>query len=352
VTHSHTVLVTGAAGYLASWIVQQLLEQGQTVHGTVRSLRDAAKVQHLLNLASQHPGRLQLFEADLLQDGSFDTAMQGCSLVVHAASPYFLATPKDVQKELIQPAVHGTQNVLASANRTASVRRVVVTSSIAALYNDACDVGASAHHTVQEHDINPNQDIAHNPYAYSKTLAVHTAWEMQAQQQRWELVAIHPGAIFGPSLSRRVDASSVSMVLQFLRGAFRTGVPRLWLGVVDVRDAAQAHVQAALRPNVHGRYVVVAHSLRLLEMAQCMELQGLGIVDKLPRSEAPKWLMWLIGPLVGMQRDYVARNVGHPVYFNSARSQAELGLQWRTAADTLNDQIRQIARDGLLLGSP
>ena len=348
---SPTVLVTGAAGYLASWIVQQLLEQGCQVHGTVRSLQDADKLQHLHDLAQRHPGRLQLFEADLLKDGSFDAAMQGCSLVVHAASPYFMHTPKNAQRELVQPAVQGTCNVLASVNRTPSVTRVVLTSSIVALYNDACDVGAAVQHTVQEGDTNPNQDVALNPYAYSKTQAEKAAWDMQARQQRWELVTIHPGAIFGPSLSRRVDASSVAMVLQFLQGAFRTGVPRLWLGLVDVRDVAQAHVQAALRPEARGRYLVVAQSLRLLELAQRMQLQGLGIANKLPRSEAPKWLMWLIGPLVGLRRRYVARNVGHPLYFNSARSQAELGLQWRSAADTLNDQIRQIVRDGLLPGA-
>lgn len=351
VRNTSPVLVTGAAGYLASWIVQQLLEQGQTVHGTVRSLRDLAKVKHLQEMALRYPGRLQLFEADLMQEGSFDAAMKGCSSVVHAASPYFLKTPKDALRELVEPAVQGTRNVLVSVNRADTVRRVVLTSSIAALYNDACDVGPVAQHTVQEHDVNPNQDVAHNPYAYSKTQAVQAAWEVHALQQRWDLVTIHPGAIFGPSLSRRVDASSVSMMLQFLQGAFRTGVPRLWLGLVDVRDVAQAHVQAVLRPSATGRYLVVAHSLRLLEMAQRMQLQGLSIADKLPRGEAPKWLMWVIGPLVGLQRSYVARNVGHPVYFNSVRSQTELGLEWRSAADTLNDQIQQIVRDGLLQGT-
>lgn len=340
-----TALVTGASGYLASWIVLQLLQQGHRVHGTVRSLHDAAKVQHLQDMVARYPAQLRLFEADLLHEGSFDAAMQGCSLVVHSASPYLLNPPKDAERELVQPAVQGTRNVLTSVNRCVGVRRVVLTSSIAALYNDACDVGAEVQHTVQE---SPNQRVSHNPYAHSKTRAEEAAWEMHRAQQRWEMVTIHPGAIFGPSLSRRVDASSVAMVLQFLQGAFRTGVPRLWLGVVDVRDVAQAHVRAALQPAASGRYLVVAHSLRLLELAQRMQLQGLGIADKLPRSEAPKWLMWLIGPLVGLRRNYVARNVGHPLHFNSARSVAELGMRWHTAADTLNDQIRQIMDDGLL----
>jgi len=351
-TPTNTILVTGAAGYLASWIVAQLLQAGHQVHGAVRSLSDRTKIQHLLDLIDLHPGQLTLFEADLLQPGSFDTAMQGCTEVIHTASPYFLGKPKDPMRELVQPALEGTRNVLGSVNRSTSVKRVVLTSSVAALYDNACDVGAAVQHQVQENDVNPNRDIHRNTYAYSKTVAEQAAWDLQRQQQRWDLVTIHPGAIFGPSLSKRVDASSVAMMVQFLNGSFRTGVPALWLGVVDVRDVAHAHVQAALLPAARQRYIVVAKDLRLLEIAQHMHLGGLGIANKLPRSEAPKWLMWLLGPLLGLPRSYVARNVGHPVYFNNHRSQSELGLQYRAVSDTLNAHIRQILDDQLLVRVP
>lgn len=343
-----TILVTGAAGYLASWVVAQLLDAGHHVHGTVRQLQDSGKLQHLLDLAERHPGQLTLLEADLLTPGSFDAATQGCSVVIHTASPYFLGQAKDPQRQLIEPALEGTRNVLASVNRTTTVSRVVLTSSAVALYNDACDVGAARQHTVQEDDVNPNRDSRHNSYAYSKTVAEQAAWELQRQQQRWDLVTIHPGAIFGPSLSRRVDASSVNTMIQFLNGSFRTGVPRLWLSLVDVRDVARAHVAAALLLQASKRYIVVGQDLRLLEIAQRMRLEGSGIADKLPRGEVPKALMWLMAPWVGLQRSYVARNVNHPLRFNQRRSQTELGLQYRAAADTLNDQIRQIAADGLL----
>ncbi|MES2584764.1 MAG: NAD-dependent epimerase/dehydratase family protein [Pseudomonadota bacterium] len=351
-TSTNTILVTGAAGYIASWVVAQLLQAGHRVHGTVRSLSDRHKIQHLTVLETQYAGQLTLFAADLEVPHSFDAAMQGCTHVIHVASPYFFSKPKDPMRELVQPALEGTRNVLASVNRTESVKRVVLTSSVVALYNDACDVGAETNHTVQESDVNPITDPHTNPYAYSKTVAEKAAWDMQGQQQRWDLVTIHPGAVFGPSLSQRVDASSVTMVIQFLKGAFRSGVPALELGLVDVRDVAHAHVQAALRPQARHRYTVVAQSLRLLDMAKRMRLDGTGIADKLPRSEAPKWLMWLIGPLVGLQRSYVARNVGHTLRFNNQRGQTELGLRYRSPDETLNDQIQQLLRDGLLTGTP
>lgn len=345
---SQTLLVTGAAGYLASWIVAQLLEEGHTVHGSVRELQDQAKIQHLLQLAAQYPGRLKLFEADLLEAGSFDAAMVGCSLVIHTASPYFLAQPKDPHRQLIQPARDGTLNVLASVDKTTSVRRVVLTSSVVTLYNDACDVGAEAKHTLCESDTNTNRDLHHNPYAYSKTVAEQAAWEVHDRQQRWDLITLHPGAIFGPSLSKRTDATSVSMMRQFLNGSFLSGVPRLWLGLVDVRDVARAHIRAALQRHAGRRYIVVAESLPMLEIAKRMRPLDFSIPDNLPRRELPKALIWLIAPFIGMQRHYVARNVNRPLYFDNRRSREELGMDYRPTADTLNDHIRQIVSDGLL----
>lgn len=347
-TKTKTILVTGATGYMASWVVAQLLERGCTVHGTVRQLEDKHKIEHLQELANRHPGRLELFEADLTKKGSFDSAMEGCSAVIHIASPYFLDKPKDPEKQLIEPAQGGTLNVLESVNKTESVERVVLTSSIAALYNDACDVGADVNHTVHESDINPNTNPHHNTYAYSKTIAEQAAWELQHQQQRWDLVTIHPGAIFGPSLSRRADATSVNMMIQFLNGSFRTGVPKLWLGLVDVRDVAEAHVKASLLPQARKRYIVVAESLRMLDIAKRMRPDEFNIPNKLPRNEVPKVLIWLIAPLVGLQRSYVARNVNFPVYFDNKRSIKELDIHYRPARDTLNDHCRQIVDDGLL----
>ncbi len=343
-----SILVTGAAGYLASWVVEHLLRQGHQVHGSVRSLDDQGKVAHLQQLAASLPGTLRLFEADLLVEGSFDQAMQGCEAVIHCASPYFLEDCPDPEAQLVQPAVLGTRNVLNAVNRCPSIRRVVLTSSVLALFNDAKDLISRPTPTVQESDINPITALRHNPYAYSKTMAEQTAWNMQKAQTRWDMVSIHPGAIFGPSLSSRADATSVGMLTQFLNGSFRQGVPRLWMGLADVRDVAQAHVTAALQESANGRYIVVAETARLLEMAALMDVAAVGISDRLPRGEAPKSLLWLIAPLIGLRRNYIARNVGYPLAFNNSRSQLELGIVYRSLRSTLNEHIQQIASDGLL----
>jgi len=112
---SKPVMVTGATGYMASWIVKQLLEEGISVNATVRDPSNAEKVAHLTALAATSPGELRSFKADLLDPGSFDEPMQGCELVIHTASPFFLAKPKDPEQELIRPAKEGTRNVLEAA---------------------------------------------------------------------------------------------------------------------------------------------------------------------------------------------------------------------------------------------
>ncbi len=343
-----TVLVTGAGGYLASWIVKTLLLEGHTVHGTVRKANDPNKLANLHQLAESMPDRLRLFEADLLESGSFDQAMQGCTVVIHTASPYFLGKPKNSERELLTPAIEGTRNVIHSVNRTDSVKRLVLTSSIVAMFGNAAELSRASSNMVQESDVNCTSTIATNPYALSKTLAEQAAWDMQKQQSRWNLVTIHPGAIFGPSLSKRKDATSVGMVIQFLNGSFRTGVPKLWLGVVDVRDVALAHVRAATLSCASGRYLVVAESLPLLEIARLIEQLHPEVASGLPKKEVPKALMWLIAPLAGMTREYISNNVNYPVYFNNTRSKEQLSITYRSPLNTLADHVQQLMDDDLL----
>jgi nucleoside-diphosphate-sugar epimerase len=136
------VLVTGGRGYIASWIVRYLLEEGHTVRATVRDPNRASGLEHLHRLSEAHPGQLTLHAADLLADASFSAPMADCQLVIHTASPFLVGRIRDPQRQLIRPALEGTQNVLGSVNATDSVRRVVLTSSVAAIYGDNVDTSS------------------------------------------------------------------------------------------------------------------------------------------------------------------------------------------------------------------
>ena len=182
---SKPVMVTGATGFVAGWIAKGLLEAGATVHATVRDPNNADKVKRLLDLARETPGELKLFKADLLAEGSYAEAMQGCGVVFHTASP-FIIDVKDPQKELIDPAVKGTRNVLEQANRTESVERMVVTSSCAAIYGDNIDCAYAPGGRLDESDWNTSSTINYNAYSYSKTLAEKEAWRIAEAQERWK----------------------------------------------------------------------------------------------------------------------------------------------------------------------
>lgn len=123
-------LVTGGSGFIGLYVIQGLLERGDVVHTTVRSLKNISKCKPLLDMQQTYPGRLRIFEADLLKNNSFLQAMEGCEVVYHVASPFLVPQQiKDGLKDCVEPALQGTKNVLLSVNKTESVRRVVLTSS-------------------------------------------------------------------------------------------------------------------------------------------------------------------------------------------------------------------------------
>lgn len=341
------ILVTGATGYIASWVIKQLLEQGHTVHATVRDLNKKTSVQHLEKIAAQSTGQLKFFQANLLEEGSFDLAVQGCEIVIHMASPFLVTNFKDPIKDLIDPAIKGTVNVLNSVNRTESVKRVVLTSSIASTYGDAIDILKTKNNSFDESHWNTTSSAEHQPYYYSKVAAERKAWDMQKAQSRWELVCINPGLVIGPSLTPSTQSGSVEVLQQFGNGMTLMGVPPMWNGLVDVRDVADAHLRAAFQPEANGRYIINAKSLTLLEMGKVLR-QHFGNRYPFPRMHAPKTLFKLLGPIFGHSRKYVELNVGYPIYFNAQKSKEELGIEYRDVENSLIEHFQQLIDDGIV----
>jgi len=342
------VLVTGATGYVAGWIIRKLLEAGATVHGTVRDPDNPAKVGHLTEMGESLPGTLTLFKADLLTPGGFDAAMAGCGIVMHTASPYTLDV-EDPQRDLVDPALQGTRNVLDSVNRTDSVTRVVLTSSCAAIYGDVADCAAAPNGTLTEDVWNTTSSLDHIPYSYSKTVAERAAWEMAEAQDRWKLVVMNPAGIYGPSVGGPLPTSeSFNLVRQLGNGQFKSGVPQLEMGKVDVRDVAEAHLRGAYLPEAQGRYILAEKPGTLLDMAKAIGSRH--PEAPVPTREMPKWLIWLVGPMVSksLTRKFVSRSIGHPWRADNSKAQRELGLRFSSSNAAVAEMYDQMAAAGAL----
>ena len=339
-----TVLVTGGSGFVASHVVLQLLEAGATVHATVRSLSNEAKVRPLKTLQARFPGRLELFEADLLKQGSFDAAMAGCSLVFHVASPFKLPEKiKDGQREMVEPALTGTHNVLDSVNRTESVRRVVMTSTIGAIFGDYADVRSMKDNTVAEQYFNTSSTVDNNPYHYSKALAEKAAWAKAEAQDRWSLVTINPGLVLGPSLTPASESGSLFLLDEMLKGYFFYGMPDLSLACVDVRDVAAAHVRAAEIDTAKGRYIVAEDHTRTFVEIAAVARKVHPKPYLLPTWQIPNALVRLVGPLFGLTQSYMTNHLGIRFALDNRRSREELGIVYRPFAETIADHYRSWA---------
>lgn len=344
---SKPILVTGATGYIAGWIIELLLKQGYTVHATVRDPSKKNKIQHLYDLAEQSSGHIQFFKADLLETGSFDEAMKDCEIVIHTASPFVVTNYKDAVKDIIEPAVKGTENVLNSVNRTESVKRVVLTSSIASTYGDAVEIQNTAKNEFDENHWNTTSSETHQPYPYSKVMAERKAWEMVEQQDRWDLVCINPALVMGPSLTDASQSGSIEVLQQFGNGTTLFGVPPMWNGIVDVRDVADAHVAAALNPEAHGRYIICGGTLSLLDMGKALT-QKFGYKFPFPHFTVPKTAFAFVAPVLGHSREFVKLNMGYPIYFNAQRSVRELGIEYRDVRESVCEHFQQLLDDGIV----
>lgn len=336
-------LVTGASGFIASHVVQQLLEKGDRVHATVRSTKNTRKIKHLLDMQERWPGKLTLFEADLLAPGSFEAPMKGCSVVYHIASPFFIENNiRDGQKEVVEPALKGTQHVLEAVRICETVKLVVLTSSVAAIFSDNADVLEMKNKTLSSDYFNTTSSVNHNAYPYSKVVAEKEAWKIyegQPAPRRWKLVTINPGLVLGPSLSPTSESGSLSLLDQLLSGQLFFGLPDLWFAIADVRDVAAAHIRAAQTPDSHGRYIL-AHSKThsFVEIARI--LRSITHSWRIPKNTLPNVLVCMSGPMLGFSQKWLRMNLGIPFDIDNRPSLEELNIVYRSLEETLEDHYR------------
>nr|QCU55202.1 cinnamyl alcohol dehydrogenase [Camellia fraterna] len=260
-----TVCVTGASAYIASWLVKFLLQRGYTVKASVRDPSDPKKSQHLLALEGATE-RLHLTKANLLEEGCFDSLVDGCEGVFHTASPFYLDV-KDPQVELIDPALKGTLNVLGSCAKNPYVKRVVLTSSVAAVaFNGrprAPDV------VFDESWFSDPEFCKQNKlwYVLSKTLAEDAAWKF-TKEKGIDMVTINPAMVVGPLLQPTLNTSAAA-ILNLINGS--QTFPNSTFGWVNVKDVANAHIQAFEIPSANGRYCLVESVAHYSEVVKILQ---------------------------------------------------------------------------------
>ncbi|MFF3917480.1 NAD-dependent epimerase/dehydratase family protein [Streptomyces sp. NPDC001852] len=332
------VAVTGGSGFVGSHLVRRLLERGYLVHATVRNRADAAKVRPLWEIQEAFPGQLELFEADLVNSGTFGAAFRGCSVVFHVASPFLMPERiEDGRRDVVDPALLGTRNVLAAIERTPEVRTLVFTSTVGAIFGDYADVLAMDGQVLSERYFNTTSTLENNPYHYAKTLAERAAWEAEAAQDRWRMVSVNPGLILGPSFTPASGSGSLFLLDELFQGYFCYGAPDFSFTTADVRDVADAHIAAAENPSAHGRYIVAAETMTSFhEMARIVLARHPRDL-RLPRTRLPHWPVRILGPAFGLTQDYIGKHLGIRFRVDNSRSIHELGLTYRPLEETLLD---------------
>lgn len=333
------ILVTGATGFIAGHAIEALIKGGHEVRGTVRSLRDPARVAHLHQIAYALGGSLELVEADLSGDEGWDAATAGQEYVLHMASP-FPATPPRDEAELVRPAVDGTRRVLEASAR-AGVRRVVMTSSLAAITAGRSGDGERRRTEEDWSDLDRTA-----PYAKSKTLAERAAWDFAAQHPELELVVINPGLVLGP-LQHAAAGTSVALVRRLLNREL-PAVPELGFAPVDVRDVARAHVLAVETPAAAGnRYICAGENVWFGEIAQILGEEFGPQGYRVPRRRMPYWMLWTAGRFdreVRLGLDFV----GSAEQVSADKARRELGWSMRPVRETVVDTGRSVIDLGLV----
>jgi len=274
--NKQTVLVTGGTGFIGVYCILNLLQQGYTVKTTLRSLNRKEKVLNILKSAGITSfENLTFIEADLTKDQNWEEAIKGCTYVLHVASPFPAGEPED-ENELIIPAKEGALRVL-RASRDAGVKRVVLTSSFAAIGygRDIKD------HIFTEKDWT-NTDTITAAYIKSKTLAEKAAWDFIEQQGNGlELSVINPVGVFGPALGKDYS-TSIGLIKHILDGAM-TETPAFTFGVVDVRDVAGIHLLAMVHPEAKGeRFLAAADGvMSMYDVAQLIKTERKDLAPKI-----------------------------------------------------------------------
>lgn len=345
---SAKILLTGATGFIASHTVAALLDAGHQVIGTVRDTHNAAATAHLRAL----PGaaqRLEIVAASLATPDAFDAHLTDVDYVIHMASPYQL-TVADPARDLVQPAVEGTRNVLAACARAPHMKRVVVTSSMAAITDEP-----DSHKVLTEADWNTKSSLTRNPYYFSKAEAERAAWDFHREQQpSWSLVVINPFIVIGPAMNAALNESN-KIFADLMGGAFPAIMALTW-GFVDVRDVATAHLHALTHAQANGRYLCAGETRNMREVVAFLREHGYGHT-RLPKFGLDSAFGNRLALLAAATQpkgvaSYLRSHLGRMVRYDNSKIGRELGVVFRPLNDSIMDTAADLVRWGHVAAAP
>ena len=333
-----TVFVSGGSGYIAGFLIRQLIAEGWTVHTTIRNLAREAEVRASLGVDNS---RLKFFAADLMSDDGWAEAMAGCSHVAHVASPLPADKPAH-EDELIVPARDGALRALRAA-KAAGIKRFVMTSSMAAIaygHGEGKSVFTEADWT------DPTSPDAY-PYVRSKTIAERAARDwVAAEGGDMEFVTVNPSLVLGP-LQSGDFSTSLEAIKKLLEGSM-PGMPNLGFGIVDVRDVADMHVRCLTAPNMAGERFICSGPFLMMDEVAAILRAGLGPqARKVPRLKLPNWLVRIAArfdPVIGQVIGELGKRRESPA--NHARE--VLGWVPRPAEESILDTARDMIRLGIV----
>ncbi|KAJ0985883.1 hypothetical protein J5N97_004239 [Dioscorea zingiberensis] len=318
------VCVTGASGFVGSWLTKQLLQQGYSVKATVRDPKNMTKVKHLIDLPGAQE-RLTLFKADLSDEGSFDEAIDGCVGVFHVATPMDLQA-KDIENELIKPTIEGVVNLLKSCIKAKTVRRVVYTSTAGTVNMQPTRKSVYDETSWTDVEFCKTVKMTAWTYFYAKTIAEKTAFEF-AEKNGIDLISVIPTLVNGPFLMPTMPPSMLTALALITRN-----VPFYYIlnpvQFVHLDDLCRAHVFLFEHPEAKGRYICSSHDVTIADLANLLR-------EKYPEYEIPT--------------EFEGIDQVNDVIKFSSKKLMDLGFEFKCSLEDMYDGVFQSCKEKGLL---
>ena len=341
------ILVTGCSGFVGSWVVKLLLEEKFQVRGSVRNLNMRNKYEFLKEFEVPN-SRLEFFELDLLSPPErWDEAVKDCVAVIHCAcsTDYFTKNP---EKDIYEPAIKGTMNLLEASKRSRSVKRIVQTSSLVALSHDFKNW---KNHAYNDSDWNTKSTLTNQPYSFTKVQTEKLVLSF-CEKEGLSLAIILPGAIYGPPLNGIPNQLIKDAFIEPLNGRIPTEL-NFSIFVCDVRDVALLHVLAVKNDAVQGRFLCCSQTVPHPEFYQAMREAAPEYASRLPLRGthiAPKWA---ILPFVKLMKskpvvDMVSSYYGKHPKFDCEKTRLGFNFEFRDAEETIKETTRFLIEHDLV----